>query len=76
MPIKLEAALNDVYKVLAEEIPGYDGWVAINVYRVSDNAVVGTPIRLKRAGDRIAADFPGLDPALFVLDGDGKITNG
>lgn len=78
MPIKLEANLNDVFKVLAEDSadPAYDGWVLINVYRVSDNSLVGTPIVLKKAGDKIAANFPGLDPNLFVLDENGKITNG
>lgn len=46
----------------------------INVYR--DGSLVGTPIRFKVSGNRVAADLPAVDSTYFITDGNGKITNG
>jgi len=47
----------------------------ILVHCYIDDELVGTPIRFKAAGDRIAADLPGVDSASFITE-DGHITNG
>lgn len=45
--------------------------------RVSVGGVeVGTPIRFKGAGGRIAADLPGVDAGSFIVDSGDHITNG
>ena len=49
--------------------------VNVNVYE--GGVLVGTPLRLKQGGaGRIAGDFPGLSGDHFILDDDGKLTNG
>jgi len=51
------------------------GQPLILVHCYIDGTLVGTPIRFKAAGDRIAADLPGVDSAAFITE-DGHITNG
>lgn len=45
------------------------------VHAYINGTLKGTPIRFKAAGDRIAADLPGVDPSAFITE-DGHITNG
>ena len=49
-------------------------YVLLHAYR--DGELAGTPIRFKDASGRIAADFPSVNSAHFITDGNGSITNG
>jgi len=44
----------------------------------TDGAVAATPVRfhLSDSGARIAADFPGCDPGVSIVDAEGHVTAG
>lgn len=51
-------------------------WLTVRLY--ANGSLVAEPIRFKMtdSGHRIAAEFPGCDPAYVVVDENGHITNG
>ena len=75
MAIKIESNLSDVFRVVPEDTE--TGGVNINIYRLSDNQLLGTPMRLFKSsgGNLIAADLPGVDPTYFIVV-DGHVGNG
>lgn len=57
---------------------GTNGMVLVNVYDTVSGDLVGNPMRLhpSSGGDKIAADMPGVNPNLFVVNASNQITNG
>jgi len=64
----LEAAIH------VEATPGSDNLLWVKCF--INGVAVGTPMRLKAASNRFAADFPGVASGSFVTDAEGHITNG
>lgn len=52
--------------------------LVLEVYDGSSGEFKGAPIRFKlsNSADRLAADFPSVDPNWFITDENGRITNG
>jgi len=71
---------HDVRLAVRSNLPA--GWCQIEICEPgngnSTGAVEAIPVRLKMSdsGGRIAADFPGCDPNVVIVDGEGHITNG
>jgi hypothetical protein len=61
---------------LAYDTEEASGLPILLLHAYQDGVFRGTIGRPKLSGDRLAMDFPGLDPEFFIVDGDGHITNG
>lgn len=57
---------------------GGPGWCAVELFDGDTGKALATPVRLHitDSGGKIAADFPGCDANLVVVDGQGHIING
>lgn len=62
-------------KVLSAQDQVFDA-AADSFHPTEKEVVVGTPIRFKVSGTRVAADFPGVDSNFFNTDAEGHIANG
>lgn len=51
---------------------------SVNIQASINGTVVGTPciLRMTNSGGKISMSRPGLDPNLFVVDGNSQITEG